>query len=125
MKSLLIRRYFYFILASLTYLVVHEGMHILQALMWGVYKGIRILPLGIEVEIIQPLTIGGFKLAAFSGLSSVVTVSTGYLLLLFSSQMVKLKSQPLKNYVYYVTLVFLLLDPVYISLLSFCCRRRY
>jgi hypothetical protein len=119
MKSLLIRRYFYFILASLTYLVVHEGMHILQALMWGVYKGIRILPLGIEVEIIQPLTIGGFKLAAFSGLSSVVTVSTGYLLLLFSSQMVKLKSQPLKNYVYYVTLVFLLLDPVYISLLSF------
>lgn len=66
----------------------------------------------------QPLTISGFKLAAFSGLSSVVTVLIGYGLFVFSPKILKLNSQPLKNYMYYVTFVFLLLDPVYISLLS-------
>lgn len=114
-----IRRYLYFILAGITYLIIHEGVHIIQALIFGIYKGISVLPLGIEVEIMQPLSIGGFKLAVFSGLSSVVTVLIGYVLFVFSPKILKLNKQPVKNYIYYVTFVFLLLDPVYMSLLSF------
>ena len=113
------RKYFYFILAGVTYLIVHEGVHLIQALIYGIYEGIKVLPLGIEIEIIQPLTIGGYKLAAFSGLSSVVTILIGYILFLLSPKILKLKKQYLKNYIYYVTFVFLLLDPVYISVLSF------
>lgn len=114
-----IRRYLYFILAGITYLIIHEGVHIIQALVYGIYKGISVLPVGIEVEIMQPLTIGGFKLAAFSGLSSLVTILIGYVLFVFSPTILKLNKQPVKNYIYYVTFVFLLLDPVYMSLLSF------
>ncbi len=113
------RKYWYCILAGLTYLIVHEGVHLIQALVYGIYQGIKILPLGIEVEIIQPLTIGGVKLAAFSGLSSAVTILIGYILFLLSPKVLKSKKQYLKNYIYYVTFVFLLLDPVYISVLSF------
>jgi len=113
-----VRKYIYFLLAGLTYLIIHEGVHLIQALIYGIYKGIRILPLGIEIEIIQPLTIGGFKLAAFSGFSSVVTLFIGYILLILTPKLVKLNNQPIKNYLYYVTFVFLLLDPIYISLLS-------
>ena len=76
-----LRRYFYTILAAATYMVIHEGAHIIQALYLGVFEGIRVLPLGIEVLITQPLTIGGLTLALFSGLSSVLTISLGYLLL--------------------------------------------
>ncbi|MDD4346388.1 MAG: hypothetical protein PHZ11_05755 [Desulfitobacteriaceae bacterium] len=118
MKSL-IRKYLYFILAGITYLIIHEGVHLIQALIFGIYKGINVLPLGIEIKIMQPLTIGGIKLAAFSGLSSVVTVLIGYVLFVLSPKILKLNNQPVKNYMYYVTFIFLLLDPVYISLLSF------
>jgi hypothetical protein len=105
-------------LAGITYLTIHEGVHIIQAKILGIYKGIRVLPLGIEVLIVQPLTIKGFALAAFSGLSSVVTVVIGYILFIFSPRILRLKQQPVKNYLYYVTFIFLLLDPLYISLLS-------
>ena len=113
------RKYFYFILAGITYMIIHEGVHLIQALIYGIYEGIKVLPLGIEVEIIQPLTIGGYKLAAFSGLSSVVTILIGYSLFLLAPIVLELKKQYLKNYIYYVTFVFLLLDPAYISVLSF------
>lgn len=114
----LVRKYLYFILAGITYLIVHEGVHIIQALIYGIYKGIKLLPLGVEVEVIQPLTISGLKLAAFSGLSSISTMLMGYVLFLLSPVVLKSKKQYLKNYIYYVTFVFLLLDPIYISILS-------
>jgi len=109
----------YFVLAGITYLVIHEGVHIIQAQLFGIYEGIRLLPLGIEVMVTQPLSIGGVKLAAFSGLSSVVTVLIGYILFALSPKILKLNKQSVKNYIYYVTFLFLILDPVYISLLSF------
>ncbi|NLC06652.1 MAG: hypothetical protein GX755_01580 [Syntrophomonadaceae bacterium] len=114
-----LRRYLYFVLAGITYLVIHEGVHIIQAQLFGIYEGIRLLPLGIEVMVTQPLSIGGVKLAAFSGLSSVVTVLIGYILFALSPKILKLNKQSVKNYIYYVTFLFLILDPVYISLLSF------
>ncbi len=112
------RRYGYFLLAGLSYLLIHEGVHLIQALIYGIYKGVKILPLGVEIEIIQPLTIKGFKLAAFSGLSSLTTVLIGYLILILGPQILKLKGRPLKNYFYYVAFIFLLLDPIYISIFS-------
>ena len=112
-------RYFYTILGGLTHLFVHEGVHIVVALLFGVYEGVKILPIGIEVLIEEPLTIGGYKLAVFSGLSSIVTITIGYGLLILTPRILKINSQPLKNYLYYVTLVFLLLDPIYLSLISF------
>lgn len=113
------RKYLYFVLAGITYLAVHEGIHIVQALIYGIYKGINMLPLGVEVEVIQPLTISGPKLAAFSGLSSISTLLMGYVLFLLSPVVLKSKKQHLKNYIYYVTFIFLLLDPIYISILSY------
>ena len=112
-------RYFYTILGGLTHLFVHEGVHIVVALLFGVYEGVKILPIGIEVLIEEPLTIGGYKLAVFSGLSSILTIVIGYGLLMLAPRILKINSQPLKKYLYYVTLVFLLLDPIYLSLISF------
>ena len=114
-----LRKYIYTLLAGLTYIIVHEGIHLIQAILYDIYQGVKLLPLGIEIEIIQPLTIGGFKLAAFSGLSSITTVIIGYILFLLTPKILKIKKQYIKSYIYYVMLVFLLLDPIYISILSF------
>lgn len=115
----MIRKYVYFLMAGITYIFVHEGVHLIQAQIYGVYEEIRFLPLGIEVVIKEPLTIGGWKLASFSGLSSIVTLLIGYVLFFLSPKILKLNFQPIKNYVYYVIFVFLLLDPIYMSILSF------
>jgi hypothetical protein len=117
--SRLVRKYLYFIFAGIMYLIIHEGVHIVLAKIFGIYEGIRILPLGIEVKITQPLTIGGVKLAAFSGLSSIVTILIGYILLILSRRILKLNNQMVKNCAYYVIFIFILTDPLYISLLSF------
>ena len=114
-----VRKYVYFLLAGITYLIIHEGVHIIQAQIFGIYEGIRLRTLGVEIIITQPLKIEGFKLAVFSGLSSLVTVLIGYILLVSSHKILKSNNQPVKNYIYYVTFVFLLLDPIYISMLSF------
>lgn len=114
-----VRKYLYYLSASITYLIIHEGVHVILAKTFGVYQGIKILPLGIEVEITQPLTIDGLRLASFSGLSSITTIVIGYVLFLLTPKLLLLKSQKIKNYIYYVTFVFLLLDPIYISLFSF------
>lgn len=118
MKSF-VKKYLYFLLAGITYLVIHEGVHVVLANIFGVFEGIKVLPIGVEVEITQPLTIGGIRLALFSWLSSITTIVIGYVLLFLTPKILKLKSQQIKNYIYYVTFVFLLLDPVYISILSF------
>ncbi len=113
------RRYLYSILGALTYIIIHEGVHIIQAKAFGVYEGIRVLPIGIEVLIAEPLRISGLKLASFSGLSSVITIIIGYTLFIFTPKILKLNKQPIKNYLYYATFAFLLIDPIYISLISF------
>ncbi|QUH26565.1 hypothetical protein [Serpentinicella alkaliphila] len=113
------RRYFYFILSALTYILIHEGVHLLQAFKYGIYEGIRVNPLGIEVMIAEPLTISGIKLAMFSGLSSIVTISIGYFLFFSTNGILGLNKKPIEIYLYYVTLLFMLIDPLYLSILSF------
>ena len=113
------RQYAFSLLAGVTYLIIHEGTHLIQALMHHIFQGIRFNGLGVEVLITEPLTIGGWKLACFSGLSSIVTVGIGYILYGLAPAILSIKSFSAKGYLYYVTLVFLLLDPLYVSVFSF------
>lgn len=113
------RQFFFWFLAALTYLIIHEGVHFIQALIHDNFNGFRFNGLGVEVLITEPLTIGGWQLAFFSGLSSVVTVLIGYLILALTTPILSLRSQFVKNYFYYLALILLLLDPLYISVLSF------
>ena len=113
------REYGFSLLAGAVYLLLHEGTHVLQALAHGIFQGFHFNALGVEVLITEPLTIGGWQLACFSGLSSVVTVGVGYLLTALMPSIFTLNSRFAKSCLYYITVVFLLLDPLYISLFSF------
>ena len=113
------RQYGFYILAVITYLLIHEGTHLVQALIHNIFQGFRFNGVGVEVLITQPLIIGGLKLACFSGLSSVLTIGIGYIIYFLTPLILSAKSNVTKSYLYYVALVFLFLDPLYISVFSF------
>ena len=112
------KRYIYFLLAAVSYLLVHEGMHMINAVIQGSFEGIRLMPLGIEVMIKNPV-VYDYRLGLFSLLSSITTVSIGWLLFILRHRIIKLKQQSIKNYLCYTTMLFMVLDPFYLSLLSF------
>ncbi len=113
------RQFGFYLLAAITYLIIHEGVHVVQALAHGIFQGFHFNGLGVEVLITEPLTIGGWKSACFSGLSSIVTIVIGYIIYGFTPSILSFKHQFVKSYLYYVALVFLVLDPLYITVFSF------
>lgn len=104
------------LIAIISYYTIHEGTHLLLAVWFGVFERIRFVGIwGIQIVINSGLD--GIRLALFSILSSVATILIGYILA-FSPYVYKLKSRALLIAFYYITFCFMLLDPIYISLLS-------
>ncbi len=103
--------------ALISYYIVHEGTHLLLALLFGVFERIRFVGIwGIQI-VISDGGLVGYKLAFFNGISSIVTIALGYLLA-FSPRVYQLKSRALLIALYYITICFLLLDPIYLSVLT-------
>jgi hypothetical protein len=104
-------------IAIISYYIVHEGVHLLLALLFGVFERIRFVGLwGVQIVTTEG-GLAGIKLAVFSGLSSIVTVIIGYILA-FSPSTYKVKNKNILIAIYYITLCFMILDPLYISILS-------
>jgi hypothetical protein len=104
------------LIAIISYYIVHEGTHLLLALLFGVFERIRFVDIW-GIQIVTDNGLEGIRLAIFSGLSSLITILIGYILA-FSPYIYKLKSRALLIAFYYITLCFMLLDPIYISVLS-------
>ena len=105
------------LLAIVSYYIIHEGTHFLLAMILGVFEEIRFAGIwGIQIVTTEG-SLSGMNLALFSGLSSIVTILIGYILALHPS-IYKIKNKNILIGIYYITLCFLLLDPLYMSLLS-------
>ena len=104
-------------IAIVSYYIIHEGTHLLLALILGVFEKIRFVGiLGIQIVTTKG-SLNGINLALFSGLSSIVTILIGYILA-FHPSVYKIKNKNILIGIYYITLCFLLLDPLYMSILS-------
>jgi hypothetical protein len=103
-------------IAIICYYIIHEGTHLLLALLFGVFERIRFVGIW-GIQIVTDSGLDGIRLALFSILSSIVTISIGYILA-FSPYIYKLKNRALLIAFYYITLCFMLLDPIYISVLT-------
>ena len=104
-------------IAIVSYYIIHEGTHLLLALILGVFEKIRFVGIwGIQIVTTEG-SLNGINLALFSGLSSIVTISIGYILA-FHPSIYKIKNKNILIAIYYITLCFLLLDPLYMSILS-------
>ena len=103
--------------AIITYYIVHEGAHLLLALLFGVFERIRFVGIwGVQIVTTEG-ALNGVNLALFSGLSSLITIMVGYILALNPS-IYKIKNKNILIALYYITLCFLSLDPLYMSVLT-------
>ena len=110
------RQYIGILAALAAYYLVHEGAHLLYALFAGVFKQIRLMGLGVQIDVYaEHMT--NMQLGIFCLVGAMATFCAAYLLTVFAKQICKAKSKLLRAVVYYITIAFLLLDPLYLSVL--------
>jgi len=113
----LMKRWLYFLFAAAIFAVLHEGMHALMASLFGEYESFHIRPFGLEVNFVTPVEDRhGVEWAFISGVSNLLTLLLGYLLLILAGRLSRLHSEFLVASFFYLTLLLLLLDPLNLSI---------
>lgn len=110
------RQYIGILAALVAYYLVHEGAHLLYALLTGVFKQIRLMGLGVQIDVcVERMT--DTQLGIFCLVGALATFCVGYLLAALARSICHAKSKLLRAMLYYITIAFLLLDPLYLSIL--------
>ena len=111
-----IRQYIGLLSAVLAYYIIHEGAHLIYALITGAFKQINVMGMGVQIDIYAE-RITDIQLGIFCLVGSVATFVTAYTLVLFTNKIGKNSSKIFKACMYYITIAMLLIDPVYLSVL--------
>ena len=111
-----IRQYLGLITAVLIYYLIHEGAHLIYALSIGVFRQINFMGLGIQVDVYAQ-QMSNLQMGIFCLVGAVATTLVAYVLTLAAPQICKSSSKVFKACMYYITLIMLLLDPLYLSVL--------
>ena len=110
------RKWFSLIIAILLYYIIHEGSHVIVALIYGAFERVRILGLGVQVVTNTEL-LSNLQIAIFCVVGCVSTLLVAYLLLAFTNKITKSKNKLFKAVCFYTTIAFMLIDPIYLSVL--------
>ena len=110
------RQYIGILAALAAYYFVHEGAHLLFALSTGAFKQIHFLGLGVQVDIYAE-RMTDTQLGIFCLVGALATFCVGYLLTISATNVCRAQSRLLRAMLFYITVAFLLLDPLYLSLL--------
>ena len=110
------RQYIGLLSAVLAYYIIHEGAHLIYALITGAFKQINVMGMGVQIDIYAE-RITDTQLGIFCLVGSVATFVTAYILVLFTNKIGESSSKIFKACMYYITIAMLLIDPVYLSVL--------
>ena len=111
-----VRQYKGILAAAAAYYSVHEGAHLLCAVLLGAFKQIRFMGIGMQIDVYaERMTDGQMALFCVAGASA--TLFAGIMLAALAGKISRIKSKLLRAVMYYITIVFLLLDPLYLSIL--------
>lgn len=102
--------------AIILYFVVHEGAHFLYAAGIGAFRQINFMGFGVQVDIFRE-RVSDFQLGIFCLVGPVSAILFGYILVLLARPMVKTQSLLLRAVLYYASLVLLMVDPLYLSVI--------
>ena len=111
-----VRQYIGLFSAIFTYYVIHEGAHLLYALYFGVFTQINFMGLGMQIEVYSEKMTSN-QLGIFCLLGSIATMIMAYVLVAIANKVKNISSKQMKACLYYITIVMLLIDPLYLSLL--------
>ena len=110
------RQYIGILAAVAAYYSVHEGAHLLCAVILGAFKQIRFMGIGMQIDVYaERMTDGQMALICVAGASA--TLFAGIMLAALAGKISRIKSKLLRAVMYYITIAFLLLDPLYLSIL--------
>ena len=111
-----VRQYIGILAAAAAYYSVHEGAHLLCAVLFGAFKQIRFMGIGMQIDVYaERMTDGQMALFCVAGASA--TLFAGIMLAALAGKISRIKSKLLRAVMYYITIAFLLLDPLYLSIL--------
>lgn len=111
-----LRQYAGLLAAVAAYYLIHEGAHLVYALMIGVFKQVNIGGLGVQIDVYaEQMT--DLQMGIFCIVGSIATLITGWCLSAAANRIGKCSSKGFKACMYYVTIALLLIDPLYLSVL--------
>ena len=110
------RKWIGLIAAVFLYYLIHEGCHFAVAMGYGAFEKVRIMVQGVQVVVKKEL-LTDLQMAIFCAVGSAGTLFTAYMLVFFSVRITKSKNKVIKAVCYYTTLVLLLLDPLYLTII--------
>lgn len=110
------RQYLSLLIALIAYYVIHEGAHLVVALVMGVFKQIKFMGLGVQIDVYSGM-MSQIQMGIFCIAGACATLVTAWLLVLSRRKICTSKSKLLKAVAYYVTIAMLFADPLYLTIL--------
>ena len=110
------RQYLGILVAIATYYLVHEGAHFLCAILMGTFKSVHFMGIGMQV-VVDSERMSAAQLGIFCLAGSASTLLVGYILCALTAKICTCSSKVIRAIFYYITIVFLVLDPLYLSIL--------
>lgn len=111
-----VRQYIGIFAAVIAYYVIHEGAHLLTALFMGTFKQINFMGIGIQIDVFAD-RMSDTQMGLFCLAGALSTLLTACILTALCGVICRAKSKVFRAVMYYITIVMLLLDPLYLSLL--------
>lgn len=96
-----IRQYIGILAALAAYYLVHEGAHLLYALLTGVFKQIRLMGLGVQIDVCAE-RMTDTQLGIFCLVGALATFCVGYLLTALAKNICRAHSKLLRAMLYYI-----------------------
>ena len=110
------RQYIGLFVAIISYYIIHEGAHLAYALITGVYKQVNIIGLGVQIDVFAEKMTDN-QMGMFCLVGSLATIITGYILVGVINILIKSPSDIFKACMYYVTIIMMFMDPLYLCVL--------
>lgn len=109
-----LRKWTALLCAVLIYYICHEGAHLIYAVALGVFKNLNFFGLGIQV-VVQDTALSPQQLGWFCIVGSLATIIIAWFLSGFSRRLSRISYPWIRALLYYTTIVFLFIDPLYLS----------
>lgn len=110
------RQYVGILAALASYYLIHEGAHWLYAVTLGVFKQINVMALGIQIDVFRD-QMTDTQLGLFCLAGPLATLLAGWVFTCLAGKICLLKSCVAKACCWYISIVLLVLDPLYLSIL--------
>lgn len=113
-----VRKWSSLIAAVVLYYVVHEGAHLIFALLFGTFRRIRFAYWGMGIQIVADTEImSDMQIFVFGIAGIAATLIAGYVFVWKRNRILGSANNVVRAIAYYSTLIFLCLDPFYLSIL--------